>query len=198
GSGGALPAHPGAGGGLGAPPRRAAHEIPRLFRLPLFPNIGDPSFVASFSATVEALGVERMFSPRRRILVATGDVLDSKMAGPAIRAWHMASTLAREHEVRLVSTQACSLSHPDVLVSAVTDHEMTDFEAWCDAAIFQGNLMPQRPVASDAEKVVATDTYAPFHPEGLEQARGLDPAGRLLAVQSSTDVLNEQLRRGDF
>jgi glycosyltransferase involved in cell wall biosynthesis len=178
--------------------RRGDHEITRLFQLPLFPSIGDPTFVASFSATVDALGIESMFSRRRRILVATGDVLEPKMAGPAIRAWHMAGTLAREHEVQLVSTQACGLWHPDFPVRVVDDHELEELEAWCDVLIFQGNLMRQHPVLRDTQKIVVTDIYDPFHLEVLEQARGLNPAGRLLAVQSSTDVLNEQLRRGDF
>jgi GT2 family glycosyltransferase/glycosyltransferase involved in cell wall biosynthesis len=184
--------------GLQAARRRADHEITRLFRLPLFPNIADPAFGASFSATVEALGIDQIVSQRHRVVVATGDVLEPKMAGPAIRAWHMAATLAREHHVQLVSTQGCSITHPDFPVRVVGDRELEDLEAWCDVLIFQGNLMRQHPVLRDTKKVVVTDIYDPFHLEVLEQARDLDPAKRLFAVQSSTDVLNEQLRRGDF
>jgi glycosyltransferase involved in cell wall biosynthesis len=183
---------------LQAARRRADHEITRMFRLPLFANIGDPSFVATFSAAVEALGVDRIVSQRHRIAVLTGDVLEPKMAGPAIRAWHMASTLAREHDVQLASTQECSLTHPDFPVRVVDERELEDVEAWCDVLIFQGNLMRQHPVLRDTHKIVVCDIYDPFHLEVLEQARNLDPPRRLLAVQSSTDVLNEQLRRGDF
>ena len=184
--------------GLQAARRRADHEITRLFRLPLFSNVGDPEFVASFSAAVDAFGVDRIVSQRRRIVVLTGDVLEPKMAGPAIRAWHMASTLAREHDVQLASTQESSLSHPDFPVRVVDERELEDLEAWCDVLIFQGNLMRQHAVLRDTKKIVVTDIYDPFHLEVLEQARNLDPPRRLLAVQSSTDVLNEQLRRGDF
>jgi GT2 family glycosyltransferase/glycosyltransferase involved in cell wall biosynthesis len=183
---------------LQAARRRADHEITRLFRLPLFSNVGDPEFVASFAAAVDALGIDRIASQRRRIAVLTGDVLEPKMAGPAIRAWHMACTLAREHDVQLVCTQQSSLSHPDFLVRVVDERELEDVEAWCDVMIFQGNLMRQHAVLRDTKKIVVTDIYDPFHLEVLEQARGLDPPRRLLAVQSSTDVLNEQLRRGDF
>jgi hypothetical protein len=178
--------------------RRADHEITRLFRLPMFSNVGDPEFVASFSAVVDALGVDRIVSQRRRIAVLTGDVLEPKMAGPAIRAWHMACTLAREHDVQLVSTQESSLSHPDFSVRVVDERELEDVEAWCDVMVFQGNLMRQHAVLRDTKKIVVTDIYDPFHLEVLEQARNLAPPARLLAVQSSTDVLNEQLRRGDF
>ena len=184
--------------GLQAARRRADHEITRLFRLPLFSNVGDPEFVASFSAAVDALGVGRIASQRRRVAVLTGDVLEPKMAGPAIRAWHMACTLAREHDVQLVCTQQSSLSHPDFPVRVVDERELEEVEAWCDVMIFQGNLMRQHAVLRDTKKIVVTDIYDPFHLEVLEQARDLDPAQRLLAVQSSTDVLNEQLRRGDF
>jgi glycosyltransferase involved in cell wall biosynthesis len=194
----ALPALVGERRALQAARRRADHEITRLFRLPLFSNVGDPEFTASFSAAVDALGVEQIVSNRRRVVVLTGDVLEPKMAGPAIRAWHMACTLAREHDVQLASTQECSLWHPDFPVRVVDERELEDLEAWCDVLVFQGNLMRQHPVLRDTQKIVVTDIYDPFHLEVLEQARNLDPPARLLAVQSSTDVLNEQLRRGDF
>jgi len=194
----ALPALTAERRALQAARRRADHEITRLFRLPLFSNVGDPEFTASFSAAVDALGVEQIVSNRRRIVVLTGDVLEPKMAGPAIRAWHMACTLAREHDVQLASTQECSLWHPDFPVRVVDEREIEDLEAWCDVLVFQGNLMRQHAVLRDTQKIVVTDIYDPFHLEVLEQARNLDPPARLLAVQSSTDVLNEQLRRGDF
>ncbi|HMF04042.1 MAG TPA: glycosyltransferase [Acidimicrobiia bacterium] len=194
----ALPALTAERRALQASRRRADHEITRLFRLPLFSNVGDPEFTASFSAAVDALGVEQIVSNRRRVVVLTGDVLEPKMAGPAIRAWNMACTLAREHDVQLASTQECSLWHPDFPVRVVDEREIEDLEAWCDVLVFQGNLMRQHAVLRDTQKIVVTDIYDPFHLEVLEQARNLDPPARLLAVQSSTDVLNEQLRRGDF
>lgn len=183
---------------LQAARRRPDNEITRLFRQPLFSDVRDAKFTASLSATVDALGVGKIVSQRHRIVVATGDVLEPKMAGPAIRAWHMACTLAREHDVQLVSTQACSLSHPDFPVRVVNKREFEDLEAWCDVLIFQGNIMRKHPVLRDSDKVIVADIYDPFHLEVLEQARGRDPGLRLFAVESTTDVLNEQLRRGDF
>ena len=46
---------------------------------------------------------------RRRVLVVTPDTLTARMAGPAIRAWHIAADLATEHQVTLLSTQACTM-----------------------------------------------------------------------------------------
>ena len=45
-----------------------------------------------------------MTAIRRRIVVATADSVTPKMAGPAIRAWQIASALSREHDVHLVTT----------------------------------------------------------------------------------------------
>jgi hypothetical protein len=45
---------------------------------------------------------------------------------------------------------------------------------------------------------VVADIYDPFHLEQLEQSRDADEKDRRRIVQSATDVLNEQLARGDF
>ncbi len=178
--------------------QRSDQELFRLFRLPLFANIGDPAFVEGFEATVEALEVDQIFGNRRKVLVATGDVLRPKMAGPAIRAWHIAKTLSKEHEVQLVTVTQCGLSHPDFVVRHVDDRELARLEQWCDVVVFQGNLMRQHSALRNSKKVVVVDVYDPFHLEVLEQARGLEPHERLFAARTSTEVLNEQLMRGDF
>jgi GT2 family glycosyltransferase len=178
--------------------RRADFEITRLFKMPLFPNIGDPRFVADFDAIVDASGVRELFTPRRRVLIATGDVLEPKMAGPAIRAWHMATNLAEEHDVTLVTTLRCNLSSSKFDVQLVDDAGLRELVARSEIVIFQGNLMAQHPVLEKTQNVVVADIYDPFHLEVLEQARGLSALDRRFATRSSKDVLNQQLMRGDF
>src|SRR5207249_1148037 len=75
----ALPELRAARDALQARRKRTDQEILRMFRLPLHPNIGDPRFVDGFKATVDALGVADVFTERRRIVIATGDVLRPKM-----------------------------------------------------------------------------------------------------------------------
>ena len=135
---------------------------------------------------------------RHKILVATGDVLRPAMAGPAIRAWHIAVELSREHDVELATTGSCSLSHPAFAVRGVDGTQLADLVAWCDILVFQGNLMRLYPVLRETDKIVVADVYDPFHLEVLEYTRGRDAAYRQFALQSSTDVVNEQLMRGDF
>ncbi len=179
--------------------RRSDQEIVRLFRLPFHPNIGDPRFVSGFDAVVEALGVRKGFTERRRILIATGDTLAPQMAGPAIRAWQIACALCREHDVELVTTIECrEISHPDFTVRKVTDHELNELVRWSDITIFQGYLMNQHRALRDTNKIVIADIYDPFHLEQLEQARDAGEAGRRLIVRAATEVLNEQLTRGDL
>jgi len=179
--------------------RRPDDEILRLFRRPLQANIDDASFVAGFDSAVDAFGLERPFSERRRILIVTADTLRPAMAGPAIRAWQIAQALSKEHDVELVSTtEYRDLSHPDFRVQHATSHELRKLVSWCDVCIFQGHVMYEHPYLRTSDKVLVADIYDPMHLEQLEQARDHDDDTRRRIVQASTDVLNEQLARGDF
>ena len=71
----------------------------------MMPNIADAAFLHGYEAVVDAFSVGDRFAPRRRIVVATGDTLSERMAGPAIRAWQIARALADEHDVVLVTTE---------------------------------------------------------------------------------------------
>ena len=178
--------------------QRSDAEITRMFGRPLMANIEAPAFTTVHSDVVKAFGVGAAFSARRRILVATGDTLAARIAGPAIRAWNIARALSAEHEVRLVTTASCDLTNPAFEISHVGQLEIVEQERWADVIIFQGFLMHEHPVLRNSKKVVVVDIYDPFHLEQLEQARDLGEARRRDVVQSSTAVLNEQILRGDF
>jgi glycosyltransferase involved in cell wall biosynthesis len=133
-----------------------------------------------------------------KIAVATPDTLTAKMAGPGIRAWQIARALSAEHDVRLVTTTLADLPDSPFPVEAVDDARLADVERWCDVLVFQGWLVHNRPFLLESEKILVADVYDPLHLEQLEQGRDDGRRGRLLAVQSATAVLNEQLLRGDF
>jgi GT2 family glycosyltransferase len=184
---------------LQATRRRSDREILPLFRRPLLANGDAPLFLDGYRALVDAFAVDDGFTRRCRILVATGDTLQPAMAGPAIRAWQIASALAREHDVVLVSTTKCEGLHPaDFDVLKVNDAQLRRLVRWCDVVVFQGYVMFEHPSIRTSDKVVVADIYDPFHLEQLEQARDLEPRSRRNVVRSSTDVLNEQLARGDL
>lgn len=178
--------------------RRTDAEILRLFGEPLQPNIAAPEFLATYQAVVGAFGVKEAFAGRKRIVVATGDTVSRQMAGPAIRAWQIASALSSEHDVQLVTTGPCDLDEPRFPVRHVNGREIVKLEKWADVIIFQGFLLHEHPVIRTSKKVVVVDLYDPFHLEQLEQARDLGERARREVVRSSTAVLNEQILRGDF
>ncbi|MFC8192697.1 glycosyltransferase [Cellulomonas sp. NPDC057328] len=178
--------------------RRPDAEILPLFGDALVPNIQEPGFVEPYRAVVDAFDVGEPFVARRRILVATGDTLSTRMAGPAIRAWQIASALSGEHDVRLVTTGECTLTSSAFPIEHVNARDIVRLEKWADVIVFQGFLMHEHPVLRDSRKVVVADIYDPFHLEQLEQARDLGEKARRSVVRSSTAVLNEQLMRGDF
>lgn len=137
---------------------------------------------------------------RSRIAVVTADVLTQKMAGPAIRAWHIAHGLSTEHEVELVTTSArpCQVSCSQFAVRSVTGRELRRVAAWADVIVVQGFSMVDHPFLASTKKVLVVDLYDPLHLEGLELGRHQGDEARLRMVRQSTVVLNHQLRRGDF
>lgn len=135
---------------------------------------------------------------RRRILIVTADTLGTRMAGPAIRAWHLARALAEEHDVELVTTGACDLTSTSFVIRAVDDVELRGALRRADVLVFQGWIAAGRPWIITWDGPIVCDIYDPMHLEQLEQARDLGLEQWRRAVHSATAVLNEQLRRGDF
>jgi hypothetical protein len=134
---------------------------------------------------------------RRRIVVVTGEVLAARLAGPAIRAREFARALSRDHDVTLVSTASCELTDGTVECTHADGDALGRLGAGADVVIVQGDGLRRAPGLADAPAVVV-DLYAPFQLEMLEHSRALGPAERRAAVGLGLDVVNQQLRRGDF
>jgi GT2 family glycosyltransferase/glycosyltransferase involved in cell wall biosynthesis len=179
--------------------RHSDRDLFPLFRQALEPAEGKADYLKGYRAVVDAMGIEEHFATRRRVVVVTGDPLTPKMAGPAIRAWEIAKALSEEHEVELITTQVCEVSHPRFRVRSVNGYrELRKLEEWCDVLVFQGFLLEVYPWLKKSRKVLVVDIYDPFHLEQLEQARDLGERERYAAVINSVNTLNEQLRRADF
>ena len=137
-------------------------------------------------------------SLRRRVLVVCGDTLGARMAGPAIRAWNMASALSREHDVRLVSTSASERPGEGFETAHATWEQLRGHVDWADVAIVQGYLLTAVPWLVEADVVLVCDVYDPLHLEQLEQAKDLEPDEYRRVVAGAVNTLNEQMVRGDF
>lgn len=183
---------------LQAKRRRSDRDLVPLFRQPMEPAVANERYLAGYQAIVEAFGIGELFSTRRRIVVVTGDTLSRKMAGPGIRALHIAEELSREHDVRLVSMTRADITSPDFEITDSTPDGLRAHEKWCDVFLFQGFTMAKAPWLKTSTKVIVADLYDPMHLEQLEQTRGQDLAARGSDVAATTNALNEQLLRGDF
>lgn len=154
---------------------------------------GYDNLVATFNVTEPAQAT--------RVLVITGDPIGKKLAGPAIRAWNMADLLSRSNEVTLVTlTGAEEIDAPFgiVHVRPGDDGAFSKLEQWADVIVFQGHAMAVFDSLRSSGKILVADIYDPMHLEQLEQGRELPAAQWMQQVSDATDVLNEQLQRGDF
>ncbi|MET3512097.1 glycosyltransferase [Plantibacter flavus] len=176
----------------------------RQLRL-LLGNIDEPaypieSYLEGYDKIVSSLNV--LDEPlRRRVLIITGDPIGAKMAGPAIRAWNMADTLADEHDVRLVSMTGVSIESERFELDVVSHHRpasMKAHEKWADVIILQGHALALFPALETTTKVLVIDVYDPLHLEQLEQGKSDNLVTWGDQVSDATDVLNHQLARGDF
>lgn len=137
--------------------------------------------------------------PGHRVLVTTGDPIQPNMAGPGIRAWHIARALAAEHEVRLATTSRCALTGDGFETFALhSPQSVRQLVDWCDLLVVQGDLLHAHPFVVKTDKIVVADLYDPFHLEQLEQSKDAALETRRHSVNTATAVVDELCLRGDF
>jgi glycosyltransferase involved in cell wall biosynthesis len=147
-----------------------------------------------------AAGTDRSTTARRqRIAVITDDVLAARMAGPAIRALHIAEALAaRDHTVELISTASCDYSHPRLTCRYVSWGRLRKAVRDADVVIFQGFVSYHAPWLLAGEQILVIDLYDPIHLEQLEQLADRSVLEQRATIDHTVRVLNEQVSRGDF
>lgn len=180
---------------------RTDADLLPLLRKALEPAYPLPRYLAAHDVLVEVFGIERAFGARRKILVLTGDAITERMAGPAIRAWNIASVLAADHDVRLVTVNPLADPPPAPFsVSAARRRDLSDPVAWADIVILQGHVLEMAPSlkAEYAHKIVVCDLYDPMHLELLEQGKDAPDDRRTADLAGVVRVLDAQLERGDF
>ena len=172
---------------------------------PLFVETDAPSYptehyLEGYDKIIQAFGVTEV-PVLTRVLIITGDPIGAKMAGPAIRAWHMAEALAKDNAVTLVTlagAEPVSAPFEIVHVRPGDDRAMRKLESASDVIVFQGLAMALFDSLRKSDKIIVADIYDPMHLEQLEQGREQGTEQWKRQVSDATDVLNEQLARGDF
>ncbi len=134
---------------------------------------------------------------RQRVLFITTDPLTEAMPGPAIRAWHLAEALASDHDVTLVSSVACSRSHPKMDVRFADHQAVAELCDWMTVLVGPGSVVTRYPNVRSTDKPVVIDVYDPYHLENLARwSTSLDETDAV--VRQLNDVVNQDLARGDF
>ena len=175
-------------------------HIWNLFGVADAPVYQEDSYLHGYENIVSAFDVSEP-PVSTRVLIVTGDPIGVKLAGPAIRAWNMAQSLSATCSVTLVSlsgVEKIAAPFTLVMVKPGDDRSFSKLEADADVIIFQGHAMAVFDSLRTSRKILVVDLYDPMHLEQLEQGRQL-PAGQWnKQVSDATDVLNQQMERGDF
>ncbi|TFC27634.1 glycosyltransferase [Cryobacterium sp. TMT2-18-3] len=178
----------------------ADNRIWELFGEVDAPSYQSEHYLEGYDKIVTTFGVTA--SPVvTRVLIITGDPIGAKMAGPAIRAWNMAEALSRNNVVTLVTlagAEPVSAPFDIVHVRPGDDRAMRRLEQSADVIVFQGLAMALFDSLRNSTKIIVADIYDPMHLEQLEQGREQGTVQWNKQVVDATDVLNEQLSRGDF
>lgn len=185
--------------------RRSDADIAALTRRALEPAYPHPRYLWAHDVLVDVFGLDEVFSPPRKVLVLTADAIAERMAGPAIRAWHMAEVLTGEHDVRLVTVNPRCVPPPAPFeIARANRAELKAQVDWADVVVLQGHVLEHVPSLKDltTRQLVVCDLYDPMHLELLEQGRDLATGDteeqRALELAGVTSVLTAQLRRGDL
>lgn len=138
---------------------------------------------------------------RTRVLIVTGDPIGERMAGPAIRVWHMARVLSAVADVRVVSWMPIgreSSKFELIYVSESDDEAMKVHESWSDVIVVQGMSFRIFPSIAGTSKIVVADLYDPFQLEQLEMNKYSERGRWEDEVTKAVSLLNEQLSRADI
>ncbi|MFT5222703.1 MAG: GT2 family glycosyltransferase/glycosyltransferase involved in cell wall biosynthesis, partial [Glaciecola sp.] len=176
--------------------KRRDDEILPLFHKGLVPNHPDPHFIKAFGAIVDTFNLPFSISPRQNVLIATGDPIGERMAGPAIRAWEMAKILSTDHEVRLVSTDRPERKHDDFEVEHLSTLSWRSLADWADIVIAQGSVLSRFPDLARSDAHLVVDAYDPFQIEGLVRAAGMPDQADRVAIEAR--LAEDRLRRADL
>jgi GT2 family glycosyltransferase/glycosyltransferase involved in cell wall biosynthesis len=176
-------------------------ELWPLFGLTDLPAYESDSYLEGYEEIVTTFDV--VATPaRKNVLIITGDPFGCKLAGPAIRAWNIATALQPKTPVRLLTLSGIEDGFEggvDLVHVAPGDEDgFAEHEAWADIIIFQGHAMVAFERLSESKKIIVVDIYDPMQLEQLEQGKALGPEAWTQAVEEAGKVLNQQLARGDF
>lgn len=135
-----------------------------------------------------------------RLLIVSHDIIEERMAGPAIRCWELAKVLSRTFEVTLASPGQSTLRSPDFYVENydAAGRRLADLLGLVDVAVVSGYLVHKFPFLKATDLPLVVDIYDPFLLENLELHSIRDLSEQAEIHTANLAILNELLQAGDF
>jgi glycosyltransferase involved in cell wall biosynthesis len=136
-----------------------------------------------------------------RVLIISHDVVGARMAGPGIRAWHMAQALAPQQPVTLVAPRPLDRSSPSVRCGDYRWGDAASLAAWLhdvDLVVANGFVLEAHPELARVACPLVLDLYDPVLLENLEQLRASPADQRAARAAADQTLLARQLAAGDF
>ena len=133
-----------------------------------------------------------------KVLVVSNDPLSDLMPGPAIRAWNLAEVLSKSHEVKLVSTVACSRSTESFDCLLAEPGRRPGLERWADVALIGAGGLHDWPSLTGSDSALVVDAYDPYHLENLEGGPEEGLGQRYDRVRRMSEAINRHLGLGDY
>ncbi|HZG67123.1 MAG TPA: glycosyltransferase family 4 protein [Herpetosiphonaceae bacterium] len=138
---------------------------------------------------------------RPHILIISHDVVGSRMAGPGIRYWEMAHTLAAQQPVTLIAPQPSDLQPSSFSLGRYAWGEQGSLAPWlADTALVVANgyVLHAHPELTAIAQPLALDLYDPILLENLELGRTVPLEERTASAWEDVLLLHRQLTAGDF
>jgi glycosyltransferase involved in cell wall biosynthesis len=135
------------------------------------------------------------------ILILSPDVITECMAGPAIRYWEFAKTLAPDHVVTLAAPNAIPETLQQTMPVSMVQHtpeNIAELVSCHDIILFQGYIFDCYPLLRQSDKILVADLYDPIPLEGLEQNKDQHPDKASPIIADQVRMMTNQLTLADY
>lgn len=135
---------------------------------------------------------------RPRVLIITHDVVEARMAGPAIRCWEFAQVLAKETTVTLATPYPTSLTPDNFKLVTYDADRLQELAMASEVIILSGVTLWRFPFLKTLKIPLVADLYDPFLLESLPMLAMQPPLERERRHLEVLDALTDLLTWGDF
>lgn len=138
---------------------------------------------------------------QKKVLIISNDVVDTNMAGPAVRCWEFSKALCHHHKVVLAIPNETGLHSEDF---RIVTYDQPEYEILrglvkdADAIVVQGSTLHLFPHLTAVPKPIVVDLYDPYMLENIEIHSGKALNERLNFHGMDYITIIEQLNEGDF